>query len=51
MILFNSLGVTVAQSKVMSEKFPVNVSQLSPGIYFVRIISGESSRTEKLIIK
>lgn len=51
LILFNSQGEAVLRSKVMSEKFPVNVSQLSPGIYFVRLISEGSSQTEKLIIR
>ncbi|MFO7614388.1 MAG: choice-of-anchor V domain-containing protein [Bacteroidales bacterium] len=51
LILFNSQGEAVLQSKVMSEKFPVNVSQLAPGIYFVRLVSEGSSQTEKLIIR
>ncbi|SDG88885.1 T9SS type A sorting domain-containing protein [Psychroflexus sediminis] len=46
--LFNMLGQQVFTSKVVN---PIDVSDLSPGVYLAKIDLGSSSLTKKLIIK
>lgn len=48
--LINSLGITV--TKTISNADPsIDVSELSPGVYFVIIKIGEKARTKKIVIE
>lgn len=46
--IFNVLGKKVLETVITSKE--VNVSTLSPGVYFIKIKEGEASATRKLII-
>lgn len=49
--VLNILGAVVAkQEGILSEKIQLDLATLPQGTYFVRVISGNSSSTEKLII-
>jgi endonuclease I/chitodextrinase len=47
--IFNVLGKTVATSEVTKSKNSINISDLSKGIYLVKINSGKQFITKKLI--
>ncbi|NHM06239.1 T9SS type A sorting domain-containing protein [Flavobacterium sp. CYK-4] len=48
-ILINTLGQTVQQQSIRSKEGKIDMSALSPGTYFARVISGETSKTLKVI--
>ncbi|HET6991947.1 MAG TPA: phospholipase D-like domain-containing protein, partial [Bacteroidia bacterium] len=49
--LFDITGKMILTNSTNGEtKFPINISGLSDGIYFLRISNGEKSATEKIII-
>jgi hypothetical protein len=48
--VINSLGAVVAKTTAKSNIVQLDLSDLSSGIYHVRLTSGSDSRTEKLII-
>ena len=47
--IFNVLGKTVATSEVTKSKNSINISELTRGIYLVKINSGKQFITKKLI--
>ena len=47
--IFNVLGKTVARSEVTKSKNSINISELTRGIYLVKINSGKQFITKKLI--
>ena len=47
--IFNVLGKTVAASEVTKSKNSINISELTRGIYLVKINSGKQFITKKLI--
>lgn len=48
-IIFDILGKKVLQSTLSSKE--LNVSNLSPGVYIIRINTADASATRKLIVK
>lgn len=48
-VIFDILGKTILQSTLTSKE--LNVSSLTPGVYFIKIKEGEATATRKLIIK
>ena len=48
--IFNSSGDLVTNMKVMNEKQQVNISQLSSGLYFIKIKADGQNRIEKLLV-
>jgi hypothetical protein len=48
--LFDSRGQMVRDMDVVSDKQLVNISQLSPGIYILKLKSGKTERVEKLLV-
>lgn len=48
-IIFDVLGKKVLQTTVTAKE--VNISNLVPGVYIIKINEGESTSTRKLIIK
>jgi type IX secretion system substrate protein len=46
--IFDVLGKKVLQQEVSKE---VNISNLSPGVYIIKIREGEATATRKLIVK
>jgi hypothetical protein len=48
--VYNSNGMMVTSETVSSEKYEINISNLSSGIYFVRLGKGNNTRVEKLVI-
>lgn len=48
-IIFDVLGKKVLQTTISSKE--LNVSNLSPGVYIIRINTDEASATRKLIVK
>jgi hypothetical protein len=48
-IIFDILGKTILQSTLTSKE--LNVSSLTPGVYFIKIKEGDATATRKLIIK
>jgi hypothetical protein len=48
-IIFDVLGKKVLQTAISSKE--LNISNLSPGVYIIRINEGEATATRKLIIK
>lgn len=51
MTIFNSQGKNIVAQKITSEKQAIYISRLSPGIYIVRINSGESVSISRIIKK
>ena len=47
--LFNSQGKNILTQKITSEKQAIDISRLSPGIYIVRISTGESVSNYRII--
>jgi hypothetical protein len=47
--IFDVLGKKVFQSQLTSKE--LNISSLSPGIYFIKIEEGDASTTRKLIVR
>ena len=47
--IFDVLGKKVLQTLLTSKE--LNVSSLSPGVYFIKIEEGDSSATRKLIVR
>jgi len=48
-IIFNVLGKKILQTAVSSKE--LNLSDLSPGVYIIKISEGEATATRKLIVK
>jgi len=48
-IIFDVLGKKVLQAAISSKE--VNISNLSPGVYIIKINEGDASTTRKLIVK
>lgn len=48
-IIFDVLGKKVFQTSISSKE--LNISNLSPGVYIIRINEGDASATRKLIVK
>lgn len=48
-IIFDVLGKKVLQTSISSRE--LNVSNLSPGVYIIKINEGEATATRKLIVK
>lgn len=48
-IIFDVLGKKVLQTTISSKE--LNISSLSPGVYIIRINTGDASATRKLIVK
>ncbi|MES2573901.1 MAG: T9SS type A sorting domain-containing protein [Bacteroidota bacterium] len=48
-IIFDVLGKKVLQTNISSRE--LNVSNLSPGVYIIKINEGEATATRKLIVK
>ncbi len=49
--LLNSLGQTVLETVVNARQLQLNVGEFNTGVYFVRIETGETITTSKIIIK
>jgi len=48
-IIFDVLGKKVIQTTISSRE--LNISNLSPGVYIIKINEGDASATRKLIVK
>lgn len=48
-IIFDVLGKKVLQTAISSKE--LNISNLSPGVYIIKINEGEATATRKLIVK
>lgn len=48
-VIFDILGKNILQTTISAKE--LNVSSLSPGVYFIKIKEGEATATRKLIIK
>lgn len=48
-IIFDVLGKKVLQTTISSKE--LNISNLSPGVYIIKINEGEATATRKLIVK
>jgi hypothetical protein len=48
-IIFDVLGKKVLQTMISSKE--LNISNLSPGVYIIKINEGDTSATRKLIVK
>lgn len=44
-------GITVVENTTINSSKNINVSSLSPGIYYVRVIQGQTIRWERLVIQ
>jgi hypothetical protein len=49
--LYNAAGLELFHQPVKSPLTKINISSLSPGIYFIKFISGEMSEVKKILIK
>jgi len=49
--IYNLQGAKIYESKVSNEKFNVDLSTLSGGIYFVKIFNGEAILSKKIMIQ
>ena len=49
--LFDNSGQLYQSNTIKSENEVINVNQLSQGIYFIRVVDGENTTIEKVIIK
>lgn len=48
-VIFDILGKNILQTTITAKE--LNVSSLSPGVYFIKIKEGDATATRKLIIK
>lgn len=48
--VFNTMGKNIVAQKITSEMQAIDISQLSPGIYIVRIMMNGNDRVEKLLV-
>ncbi|WP_430813422.1 T9SS type A sorting domain-containing protein [Carboxylicivirga sp. RSCT41] len=49
--IYNNVGVLVKSSEKLSTVKEINVSELSKGLYFVQLTSGNKLGTQKIIIR
>ena len=50
-IVFNSLGENIFQEKLISEKIQIDLSDKVKGVYFIKIQSGQTILTKKIVIE
>jgi len=49
-IIFNSIGQEIVHINIKSDRFEVDVSTFSPGLYYLKVRSGQASTLKKFIV-
>jgi hypothetical protein len=49
--IYNLLGEKIYQSDLTNQKFDIDLSNKTKGIYFAKIYSGQKMKTEKIVIQ